>query len=135
MTKFTTTVGKRDGQWTAESNTVIEGTNRELTIRTARDYNGVVRSTATVFRVEGTFKTHAMGFGSASGDFSKAVLSMRHPRATEKVIRLQHETAMAQAESILFQVQRHYDARDQLVEAGVEASTSATAAHADEVVA
>ncbi len=134
MTKFTTTVGKRDGQWVAESSTMIEGTNRELTIRTARDYNSVVRSTATVFRVEGHFKSHAMGFGSTSGDFSKPVLSMRHPRATERVIRLQHETAMAQAESVLFQVQRHYDARVQLVEAGVEASASATAEHAEVVV-
>lgn len=131
MNEFETTVIKSDGRWEAASSTMVDGTNRELTIRTARDSNGVVRSTATIYRIEGCFKSHAMGFGSTSGDFAKTLLSMRHPRASEKVVRLQHETAMAQAESILFQVRQHYAVRDAIAEAGHEAVAAATPAHAE----
>lgn len=134
MNEFKTTVTNSIGRWEAVSSTMVDGTEKELTITTARDNNGVVRSTAVVYRVEGKLKSHAMGFGSTNGDFAKTVLSMRHPRATEKVIRLQHETAMAQAESILFQVRQHYAVRDALVEAGHEAVAAATPAHAEAAV-
>ncbi|KQP14795.1 hypothetical protein [Pseudorhodoferax sp. Leaf267] len=131
MNEFTTTVCQSNGRWEATSSTMVDGSNRELTTRTARNANGVVRTSAIVSRVEGGFKSHAMGFGSSGGDFSATVLSMRHPRATEKAIRLQHETAMAQAESILHLVRQHYAARDSAVEAGHEAVAAAIPANAE----
>ncbi|RCW66231.1 hypothetical protein [Pseudorhodoferax soli] len=111
MTTFTHRLTKRDGNWVAESVTKLEH-NRELSIRTRRDSNGTVRTYATVSKIEGSFRTHRMGFGSKGGDFQKTVLSLNPTRATSKAIQTQHDTAMAQMESILFQVRKHYEEED-----------------------
>jgi hypothetical protein len=131
MNEFRTTVVFASGRWEAESSAMIDGTARELSISTARDSSGVVRSRATVSRIDGHLKSHVIGFGSPSGDFSKTVLSMRHRRATEKAIRLQHETAIAQVESILFQVRQHYAVRDVVAKAEHDAVPATSAANAE----
>lgn len=107
MNKFTTTISKRDGNWRAESTTMVDDTNLELSICTMRAYDGAVRTRASVSRIEGHFKTRTVGI-SGEGDFSVPMMAMRYPRATEKTIRTQHDTCMAQAESVLYQVRDHY---------------------------
>lgn len=116
MTTFTHSLTKRDGNWVAESVTMLER-NRELSIRTRRDSVGTVRTYATVSKIEGSFRTHRMSFGKKGGDFQQTVLSLNPSRATSKAIQTQHDTAMAQVESILFQVRKHYEDEDREAQA------------------
>ena len=125
MTTFTHSLTKRDGNWVAESVTKLEH-NRELSIRTRRDSIGTVRTYATVSKIEGSFRTHRMGFGSKGGDFQKTVLSLNPTRATSKAIQTQHDTAMAQMESILFQVRKHYEEEDREAQAAQPAPLAET---------
>lgn len=132
MTTFTHSLTKRDGNWVAESVTKLEH-NRELSIRTRRDSIGTVRTYATVSKIEGSFRTHRMGFGSKGGDFQKTVLSLNPTRATSKAIQTQHDTAIAQMESILFQVRKHYEEEDREANAAQPAPTAVTAETSDAV--
>lgn len=116
MTTFTHSLTKRDGNWVAESVTKLER-DRELSIRTRRDSVGTVRTYATVSKIEGSFRTHRMSFGRKGGDFQQTVLSLNPSRATSKAIQTQHDTAMAQVESILFQVRKHYEDEDREAQA------------------
>jgi hypothetical protein len=120
MTTFNHSLTKRDGNWVAESVAKLEH-SRELSIRTRRNSVGTVCSVATVSKIEGNFRTHRMGFGSKGGDFLKTVLSLNPSRATSKAIQSQHDTAIAQVESILFQVRKHYEEEDREAQAAAPA--------------
>lgn len=132
MTTFTHSLTKRHDNWRAESVAQLEH-NRELSIRTCRESIGIVTSVATVSKIEGNFRTHRFGFGAKGGDFLKTVFSQHLPRATSKAIQAQHDTAMAQVESILFQVRKHYEEEDREANAAQAASTAVTAETSDAV--
>lgn len=129
MNEFDTNVCKRDGNWQAQSTTMVDGTNRELRISTVRGYDGVVRTRASVHRWVDNAPRHTIGFG-IEGDFSIPVMAMRYPRVTEKTVRAQHDTCMAQAESVLYQVREHYakqEAAAKHAEATVDGESEVTA--------
>lgn len=109
--KYETTVGKRDGQWRASTTIPLEGTQRELDIVTSKDGRDNITTRATVFRVEGAFRSHAMGFGSGRGDFSRRVLTSPCRRVTERTVMEVHLKAMEDMDAILQRVKDHYAAQ------------------------
>ena len=129
MNEFDTNVCKRDSNWQAQSTTMVDGTNRELRISTMRGHDGVVRTRASVHRWVDNAARHTVGFG-IEGDFSIPMMAMRYPRVTEKTVRTQHDTCMAQAESVLYQVRDHYAkqrAAAEPAEANVDGESEVTA--------
>lgn len=129
MNEFTTAICKRDGNWHAQSTTMVDDTDRELSIVTMKHHDGVVRTRASVHRIVGTTRRHVLGFG-IGGDFSAPMMAMRYQRVTEKTVSTQHATCLAQAESVLFQVRDHYakqTAAAEPVEATVDGDAEVTA--------
>lgn len=106
--KSKTTIGKRDGQWRASTTIPLEGTQRELDIVTSKDRRDNITARATVFRLEGDFRTHAVGFGSGRGDFSCRVLTTPCRRVTERAVLEAHQKALESVNALVQAVEDHY---------------------------
>lgn len=86
--------------------------SRVLELRTRRHSSASKLVTrATVSTVEGSFLSHAVGYGTASGDFSQNVIVESRSRITEKVVREQHEAALSQIDRIRATVAAFYEAQ------------------------
>lgn len=102
----------RDG-WHAS--TRIELTPpRILEIRTRRHSNANQLVTrATVSTLRDGFLSHAVGYGTAGGDFSRHVLAEPKPRITERVVRAQHAAALERLDEIRRAIDAHYAPQQQ----------------------
>ena len=126
-TSQTWVVHSKEG-WHASTQIELEA-NRIVEIRTRRmtGSNQLVTS-ACVSRVQDNVRTHMIGYGTLEGDFNKRVLAEIAPRVTEKLVRAQHNTALAQIDSIKQAIASHYAAQQQQRQAAsVETAPTAQA--------
>lgn len=116
-----TRMTKDRGGWTAFTELEL-GNAQMLHLRTCRNsISGRLTTTATVHQITGDRSlTHRMGFGSAGGDFTALVFASKPARCTESIVRIQHEQALHQLDSIKRDVCEHY--------ARLEASAAKSAA-------
>ena len=101
----------------------------EIRTRRIRDTDRLA-TTASVSTVKDGRRTHRIDFGSGQGDYSRRVLIDIEPRVTEKVVRAQHGTVLAQIESLKHAIAAHYARQDQQssqaeVAEGAETATAA----------
>ena len=80
---------------------------------TSKDGHGGLKTTASVSQLseDGTSRTHAIGFGSPSGDFWRTVEHEREARCTERNVRAIHARALERFDTIKQQALDHYAAR------------------------
>ena len=95
------------GNWKASTEITI-GENevkqaRILSVSTFKTSDGAVVTTASVSHVEGMFMTHRM-----YGDFSERMISTRHGRVTEKVIREQQLAALKEIDEMIICAKAFY---------------------------
>ncbi|MCR6481043.1 hypothetical protein NU688_33135 [Variovorax sp. ZS18.2.2] len=100
----------RDRDGCKASTSVPLENNRELSIVTRRltAAGGQLVTSANVSTLKDGYSVHVMGFGTAGGDFSQRVVVTSPARVTEKVVREQHEKALANIALITQGVERHY---------------------------
>jgi hypothetical protein len=72
------------GNWQTTSSKEL-GDKRRLNLRTAKNYNGMLVTQATVCKIDGIWETHAM-----YEDFSKRLEWTQPKRVTAKVVEEQH---------------------------------------------
>jgi hypothetical protein len=98
-----TTVTRKDyhGAWASKTQIELPD-DHVLEISTSKKSSGVLSTTATVHKVEGSFMSHRM-----FQDYSKQLVAER-VRVTEKAVVAQHNRAMEQLDSILVEVNAQY---------------------------
>ena len=100
-------VRDREG-WHASTEIELEA-SRIVKITTHRAHGtDKLVTRAIVSRMDGGFLTHAVGYGTASGDFSRNVRVATVPRVTERLVRKQHAEALIQIEAIKQAIDAHY---------------------------
>ncbi|GKS73296.1 hypothetical protein AVME950_00390 [Acidovorax sp. SUPP950] len=95
--------------WTAFTELEL-GNAQMLHLRTCRNStSGRLNTFATVHQITGhRTLVHRMGLGTGGGDFSASVFASKPARCTESIVRIQHEQALQQLDSIKRDVCEHY---------------------------
>lgn len=101
----------RDG-WRAETRIDLgmvnkKGAKLELEIDTRKGSRGL-QTYATVYAIDGYFRSHTFDMGSGRGDFSKRLEDLPGARCTEKSIRTLHESVIGRASAITELAKAHY---------------------------
>ncbi len=125
MDTLQTSVIREKQGWCARTRIELGG-SRVADFRTYRVQGTEQLATSVVVStVEGGRMTHVVGYGTLAGDFSQRVLANIVPRVTEKVVRAQHESALAQIEAIRQAIDRHYELQQRRQEQECAALTDA----------
>ena len=104
--EFKSYVYKQRGQWKAETNVRVEGTDQVLKISTYKDAYKRLVTTASVARKEGVFEVFTL-----YQDFYKTVRATAPKVVNEKRVTEQQQQALDDIDIILAEVKEFYAAK------------------------
>jgi len=83
---------------------------RSLEIKTYKTSNGILQSNATVYtETSNGMISHTMNYGFGHGDFASTIIRNPVSRNSEKLVRTQHEQALAMLYQIKIDIAKHYE--------------------------